>query len=49
MLNFAKNVRKYVPEVVLTTVATVLSREEEERCAELCREIGVSYRIRPWE
>ena len=49
MLNFAKNVRKYVPEVVLTTVETVLSREEEVRCAEICREIGVSYRIRPWE
>ena len=49
MLAFARNVKEYVPEVVLTTVETVLSREEEERCAEICREIGVTYRIRPWE
>ena len=49
MLAYARNVKKYVPEVVLTTVETVLSREEEERCAEICREIGVTYRIRPWE
>ena len=49
MLNFARNVKKYVPEVVLTTVATVLSEEEEARCAEICRELGVTYRIRPFE
>lgn len=49
MLEFAKNVKKHVPQVVLTTVETVLTKEEEARCAEICREIGVSYRIRPWE
>lgn len=49
MLDFARNVKDHVPEVVLTTVETVLSREEEVRCAELCQEIGVTYRIRPWE
>lgn len=49
MLEFAKNVSKRVPQVVLTTVETVLTKEEEARCAEICREIGVAYRIRPWE
>jgi len=49
MLNFARNVKKHVPEVILTTVATVLSEEEEGRCAEICRELGVTYRIRPFE
>ena len=49
MLAFAQNVKRYVPEVVLTTVETVLTKEEEERCAEICRNIGVTYRIRPWE
>lgn len=49
MLEFAKNVSRHVPQVILTTVETVLTREEEERCAQICRELGVSYRIRPWE
>ena len=49
MLDFARNVKRYVPEVVLTTVETVLSKEEEGGCAEICRELGVTYRIRPWE
>ena len=49
MLEFARNVKKHVPQVILTTVDTVLTKEEEERCAQICREIGVTYRIRPWE
>ncbi len=49
MLSFAKNVRKYVPNVVMTTVDTTLTKEEEEQCREICRELGVTYRIRPWE
>ncbi len=49
MLTFAKNVRKYVPNVVLTTVDTTLSKEEEAQCAKICEELGVTYRIRPWE
>lgn len=49
MLDFAKEARKYVPHVVLTTVDTTLTREEETQCAEICRELGVTYRIRPWE
>lgn len=49
MLKFAKDVRKYVPNVVLSTVDTTISHEEEALCQKICDEIGVTYRIRPWE
>ena len=49
MLEFAKNVREYVKEVVLTTVDTTLTKAEEEQCRKICNSIGVTYRIRPWE
>jgi len=49
MLDFARDCVKYVPHVVMTTVETTLTKEEEEQCAEICKNIGASYRIRPWE
>ena len=49
MLDFAKDCTKYVPNVVMTTVSTTLTEEEEEQCAKICKELGVTYRIRPWE
>lgn len=49
MLKFAENAVKYVDKVVLTTVETTLSPEEEQECAQICRKIGAAYRIRPWE
>lgn len=49
MLDFAKNVRQYVKEVVLTTVETTLTKEEEEQCRKICESLGVTYRIRPFE
>ena len=49
MLDFARNAAKYVPHVVLTTVDTTLTKEEEQKCAEICENLGVTYRIRPWE
>lgn len=49
MLKFAEECTKYVPEVVLTTVATTLTEDEEKQCADICARIGVRYRIRPWE
>ena len=49
MLTFAKNVRQYVPSVVLTTVDTTLTKEEEANCRRICEDLGVTYRIRPWE
>jgi TatD family-associated radical SAM protein len=49
MLDFAKRCTRYVPHVVMTTVATTLTEAEEQECARICDEIGASYRIRPWE
>ena len=49
MLRFAGNVSKYVPHVVLTTVETTITKEEEDRCRKICEELGVTYRIRSWE
>ena len=48
MLAFAKNVHRYVPNVVLSTVETVLTKDEEAQCARICENLGVTYRIRPW-
>lgn len=49
MLRFAGNVSKYVPHVMLTTVETTITKEEEERCRKICENLGVTYRIRSWE
>lgn len=49
MLKFAKDAKRFVSNVVLTTVETTLTKDEEEQCAKICEEIGVTYRIRPWE
>lgn len=48
MLEFAREVKKYVPNVVMSTVGTTITHEEEEQCKTLCNELGVTYRIRPW-
>ena len=49
MLDFVKEVKQYVPHVVLSTVDTTLTKEEEAQCAKICDDLGVTYRIRPWE
>ena len=49
MLDFAKKATKFVPRVVLSTVDTTLTKEEEAECEEICSSIGASYRIRPGE
>ncbi len=49
MLEFAKECTRYVPDVVMTTVATTLSAKEEDQCRAICERLGVRYRIRPWE
>ena len=49
MLAFAKDCTRFVPKVVLSTVATTLTAEEEESCAKIAAEIGATYRIRPFE
>ena len=49
MLDFAKRCAQAGIHVVMTTVATTITHEEEDRCRAICREIGAEYRIRPWE
>ncbi|MGN0162308.1 MAG: TatD family nuclease-associated radical SAM protein [Candidatus Ornithomonoglobus sp.] len=49
MLEFAGEVKKYVKQVVLSTVATTITEEEERQCADICGRLGVTYRIRPFE
>ncbi len=49
LLSFAKDCVKVIPKVVLSTVATTLSKEEEEECARMIEAIGATYRIRPFE
>lgn len=49
MLAFAKDAKDYVPNVVLSTVDTTLTKEEEAQCQKICDDLGVTYRIRPWE
>ena len=48
MLDFAREVRRYVPDVTMTTVETTLTPEEEAACRAICDELGVTYRIRRW-
>ena len=49
LLAFAAECVKYVPSVVLTTVETTLTKEQEAECAAICQKLGAAYRIRPWE
>ncbi len=49
MLRFAGNVKKYVPRVILSTVSTTITPDEEEQCRKICEALGVTYRIRPFE
>ncbi len=49
ILKFAGDVKRYVPSVTMTTVATTITEEEEDRCRKICEDLGVSYRIRSFE
>ena len=49
MLDFARKCVGVIPKVIMTTVSTTISREEEEQCQKICDEIGAQYRIRVWE
>ena len=49
MLDFAWEAKKYVPSVILSTVETTISRQEEQECQAICDRLGVTYRIRPFE
>ena len=49
MLSFTKECTKYVPNVIMTVVDEVTSKEEQEKCREICESIGVKLRVRPYE
>lgn len=49
MLDFAKEAKEYVPQVVLSTVETTITKEEEKECQKICDDLGVTYRIREFE
>ena len=49
MLSFAKDCTEYVPEVIMSVVDVVTSKEEQERSREICESIGVKFRLRPYE
>ncbi len=48
MLTFAENCVKAGMNVVMTTVDTTISHEDEDKCRQICSRIGASYRIREW-
>ena len=49
MLDFAKKCVAQGIKVIMTTVDTTITHEEEAQCRAICQEIGATYRIRPWE
>ena len=49
MKRFAADCTKYVPEVVMTVVDKVTTPEQQERCRELCGELGATLRVRAYE
>lgn len=49
MLRFTKDCAAYVPNVVMTVVDVVTSKEEQERCREICEAAGATLRVRPFE
>lgn len=48
LLEFVKGARAAGMDATLTTVDTTLTPDEEARCAEICAELGATYRIRPF-
>ena len=46
---FAVLAKQYVPNVVMTVVEKVMSEEKIEICRNICSELGVNLRVRPFE
>jgi len=49
MLSFTKDCVEYVPEVVMTVVDVVTTKEEQELSRKICESVGATLRIRPYE
>ena len=48
MLKFAKDCTEHVPEVFMTVVDVVTTKEEQAICREICESTGATFRIRPY-
>ena len=49
MLDFLRDVRAYVPRVMVTIVDYDKSQEEIQACQALAESLGVSFRVRPYD
>ena len=49
MLDFAENMKNFVPHVILTIVDKVTPPEEILQCKKICAERGLKLRVRPYE
>ena len=49
MLKFTKDCVGFVPNVVMTVVDVVTSKEEQEKSRQICDSLGATLRIRPFE
>ena len=49
MLEFTRDCVKFVPNVVMTVVDTVTSKENQEKALKICEDLGATLRIRPLE
>ncbi len=48
LLEFAGEVKHYVPTVLLSAVKETLNSEEIEQCKEICQRLGVTLRLRDY-
>lgn len=48
MLDFAKNVQKYVPDVAFSVVRGFLSEDDIKTCEQIAKETGVRLRVREY-
>lgn len=48
MLKFTEDCTKYVPNVMMTVVDVVTTKEEQEKCREICESVGAIFRVRPY-
>ena len=49
MLDFTRDCTKYVPNVVMTVVDVVTTKEEQDKSREICESVGATFRVRPYE
>ena len=47
--DFAVLAKRYVPHVVMTVVDKVMPEDKIELCRQICKDLGVTLRVRPFE